>query len=136
MTSSPLSYVPPGTNVVIPFYALQRDPRNFSPLPNEWIPERWLDEAHRNKIEPQLSSSPEYKHDMKAFVAFSSGPANCVGKSLAMMEMRGVLCMLIKRFEMRLSNCEEIKRKFEKGMKDLWIMQTDDLWAEFWERKN
>ncbi|ESK87701.1 cytochrome p450 [Moniliophthora roreri MCA 2997] len=129
------SYVPPGTNVTIPFYSLQRDPRHFSPIPDEWISERWLDEAQRIQLEPKLFSGAGYKHDMKCFVAFSAGPANCVGKGLAMMEMRAAICMLLKRFDMRLRDHEKVKGSFERGIQDLWTMRTEDLWVEFSERR-
>ena len=32
---------------------------------------------------------------------FSIGPMNCVGKALAMQEMRTVLCAVLQRFRMR-----------------------------------
>ena len=35
-------FIPGGTHVSIPFYALSHDKRNFSPSPNEWRPERWI----------------------------------------------------------------------------------------------
>uniref|UniRef100_A0A0W0F2Y0 Cytochrome p450 n=1 Tax=Moniliophthora roreri TaxID=221103 RepID=A0A0W0F2Y0_MONRR len=108
-------YVPPKTNVTIPFYTLHRDSRNFSPAPDEWIPERWL-------------SGSDYRNEMKAFTPFSLGQANCAGKNLAMMEMRMVVCMLVKRFTMHLDG-------FEGSVKDYWLMQTGELWVEFSERE-
>ncbi|KAL0579555.1 hypothetical protein V5O48_002435 [Marasmius crinis-equi] len=92
------SYIPPGTNVNIPSYSVHRDPRNFSPHPDEFIPERWLDEDARANLEPDVAWR-EYKHNHGAFLAFSAGPANCVGKNLALMEMRMVLCAFMKRLE-------------------------------------
>jgi cytochrome P450 len=33
-----------------------------------------------------------------AFIPFSYGPTNCVGKTLALMQMRMVLCWMLQRF--------------------------------------
>ncbi|KAJ8089129.1 hypothetical protein PM082_014377 [Marasmius tenuissimus] len=102
-------YISPGTNVTIPPYAVHRDPRNFSPCPDGFVPERWLqDESKRNELEPGLfgpsnlsTGVGDYRHNLQAFIPFSYGPANCVGKNLALMEMRMVICALVKSFMFR-----------------------------------
>ena len=45
----------------------------------------------------------EFRHNDTAFLAFSHGPLNCVGKGLGMQEMRMVVTALVQRFEMRLA---------------------------------
>ena len=42
--------------------------------------------------------------DVSAFIPFSFGPANCAGKNLAILELRTVICMLIRRFEINFGN--------------------------------
>ena len=54
-----------GTHVWIPFYATQRDPRNFAPDPDSFRPERWL--------QPEK----EEAFNKGAYVAFSTGPFSC-----------------------------------------------------------
>jgi hypothetical protein len=41
------SLVPVGTTCQIPTWSLHRDPRHFSPRPEEFWPERWLPEASK-----------------------------------------------------------------------------------------
>ena len=43
-------------------------------------------------------------HNTAAFIPFSYGPANCVGKGLAMQQLRMVLCLLIQKLHMRLDD--------------------------------
>ncbi|KAG7090560.1 hypothetical protein E1B28_009668 [Marasmius oreades] len=126
-------YVPSGTNVNIPFYSVHRDSRNFSPFPEEFIPERWLDEGERLKLEPSIFKNAEYNHDTQAFLAFSAGPANCVGRKLAMMEMRIVVCMLMKKFEVEFAK-GMMQGRFEDTVLDYYTMQVGKLWVRLKEK--
>ena len=56
----------------------------------EFKPERWLKE----------SRCPV--HDMDAFSPFGGGPRYCPGRNLAILEVRGVIAMLFKNFEIEL----------------------------------
>ena len=40
-------------------------------------------------------------HNPDAFIPFSHGPANCVGKQLAMVEMRMVLCQAMQKLNVQ-----------------------------------
>ena len=79
-------HVPGNTVVTIPTYTLHRDERNFS-SPNSFMPERWID-----------AKSVE-NHNVKAFNPFSYGPTGCVGKQLALMEMRSVIASFSQLFQ-------------------------------------
>ncbi|KAG6815053.1 hypothetical protein H0H93_011139, partial [Arthromyces matolae] len=84
-----LSYIPEGTSTFIPSFCLQRDARNFSPFPNSFLPERWLTPEQQAELEPGIFKDPSATvTNQLAFVPFSFGPSNCVGKNLAWMEMR------------------------------------------------
>ena len=61
------------------------DPRAFV-QPDDFIPERW-------------TTRPELVLRKDAFVAFGYGNFSCAGRSLAMMQMRMVLAMIVRRFE-------------------------------------
>lgn len=109
-------FLPPGTVVNVPAYTLHRDPANFWPLPNTFWPDRWLPSALRKPPSPTLLESEKDQNqvdlqtdshfdlenvttNLSAFIPFSSGPANCAGKNLALLEMRTVLSLIIRRFE-------------------------------------
>ncbi|KAG7090416.1 hypothetical protein E1B28_009535 [Marasmius oreades] len=81
-------FVPEDTPVVIPSYVIHRDPRYFSPRPEEYWPDRWITE----------DKNVETNRD--AFIPFSTGPMNCVGKSLAQLELRAVISTLVQRYDM------------------------------------
>ncbi|KAJ7461562.1 high nitrogen upregulated cytochrome P450 monooxygenase 2, partial [Mycena latifolia] len=83
-------FVPAGTDIHVPPYSIHRDSRNFSPSPDKFDPDRWL---RQRKADEVLNSD--------AFIAFSYGPANCVGKSLAWREMLMVASTIIKKFNTR-----------------------------------
>ena len=74
----------------IPPYALHRDPRYFSPMPDEFWPERWL------VADGLLPAPVGFAHSPNALLAFSHGPANCVGKNLALMEIHMVVCGIVQ----------------------------------------
>lgn len=81
------TFVPDKTVVAVTQYAAYHSADNFH-LPDEFIPERWLDDER-------------FKDDNKAaFQPFSVGPRNCVGKNLAYFEMRIVLARLLWNFDL------------------------------------
>ncbi|KAJ3546904.1 hypothetical protein NM688_g5462 [Phlebia brevispora] len=88
-------YIPEGNNVRMTFYSFHHHPRYFS-YPERFWPERWL-------IAEGLEHCPEkIAHEPRAFVPFSFGPSNCVGKYLAMQNMRTVLCHMMQKLEISL----------------------------------
>jgi cytochrome P450 family 628 len=56
------NYVPAGTTISVPTYTIHRDPRYFD-RPDEFVPERWLDENKRQGM-----------RNKDAFIPFSFGP--------------------------------------------------------------
>ncbi|KAH9481263.1 Cytochrome P450 67 [Psilocybe cubensis] len=81
-------FIPPGTGVYTPPYVIHRDERYFSPDPDRFWPERWL------------NTQPKVITNQAAFLPFSLGPMNCVGKSLAQLELRIIVATLVQQFEM------------------------------------
>ena len=103
------SYLPPGTIFWCHIYSTHHDPRNFTD-PSSFWPERWL--LASSSSSPALSLSPTdpafrghtkatLTHNDAGFLPFSHGPLNCVGKTLALQEMRTVVCALLQRFRVR-----------------------------------
>ncbi|KAJ7914832.1 cytochrome P450 [Mycena leptocephala] len=80
-------FIPEGTQVYVPPYSLHLDLRYFSPAPEKFMPERC--------IEPSL------RPNATAFIPFSYGPSNCVGRNLARQEMAMVTCLLLNRLDIQ-----------------------------------
>lgn len=71
-------------------YTTQRDPGVFD-RPNEFVPERWL--------EPEMITS-----SMKLmFMPFSQGTRACLGKNLAVMELKLITAALIGSYEVKIA---------------------------------
>ncbi|KIW29137.1 uncharacterized protein PV07_04973 [Cladophialophora immunda] len=78
-------FIPGGTTVVIPPYAMQHDDANYV-FAEEFIPERWYSK-------PELIKNPE------AFLTWNIGMNGCIGRALAIMEMRDLITYFIHAFE-------------------------------------
>ncbi|EKM52047.1 uncharacterized protein PHACADRAFT_177444 [Phanerochaete carnosa HHB-10118-sp] len=90
-------FIPNGTQTRIHFWSLHRDARYFT-HPDTFWPERFL-------IAEGLERAPEgepFMQNANAFIPFSFGPSNCVGKNLAQVEMRMVFCHLLQNLEFEL----------------------------------
>ena len=115
------SFIPEGASAFVHTYSLHRDPRYFSPLPESFLPERWLPQVQREALEPKIfSSQEEYIHNTAAFIPFSIGPTSCPGKMLALMEMRMVVSVLISRFDLKLDPTYNLQK---------WYEDTDDYFV-------
>ncbi|TFK75098.1 cytochrome P450 [Pluteus cervinus] len=120
-------YVAEGTSVFIPTYSLHRDPRYFSPLPDGFVPERWLGRDQQIKLRPDLfKSESAVNHIVDAFIPFSLGPSGCVGKTLAWMEMRMVTCLLFHNFEMELEKGYDVNA-WHLDICDYFVMKKGKL---------
>ncbi|KAJ6531195.1 cytochrome P450 [Mycena capillaripes] len=86
-------FIPEDTQIYIPPYALHRSAENFFPSPDKFDPDRWLREQDADEV-----------LNMVAFIPFSYGAANCVGKSLAWREMLIVTTTIVKRFRLRFAD--------------------------------
>lgn len=80
----------PGLKVLVSLYAMGRMPGVWGADAAEFRPERWVNERGR------LRHEPSYK-----FLSFNSGPRTCLGKDLAMNQMKAVASALIYNYEFR-----------------------------------
>jgi len=120
-------FIPEGTAVNISSYIIHRDPVNFSPHPERFMPERWLRKNDKCGAQNQTETdSITFHTDNLAFLPFSLGPMNCVGKGLALMEMRAVMATLVRRFEMRFAE-EYDPRMWEEELKDYLVLEKGKL---------
>ena len=118
------SFVPEDTQVSVHTYSMQHDPREFAPLPDTFWPDRWLIAEGALPL-PNNGKGP-FTHNLNAFVPFSHGPANCVGKPLAMLEMRMVLCHTMQRLTLRLADGWD-PREWERQIEDRFITKHGAL---------
>ncbi|EIN08535.1 cytochrome P450 [Punctularia strigosozonata HHB-11173 SS5] len=115
------AYVPPGTTVQIPTWSLHRDPRYFSPDPEEFIPDRWIADG-------ALAKREDYKLDRDAFMPFSYGPTNCVGRNLARLEMRIAIAALVLKLDFALTHDDGwTPDEWERDLKDGFILKKGRL---------
>ncbi|KAI0643598.1 high nitrogen upregulated cytochrome P450 monooxygenase 2, partial [Trametes meyenii] len=122
-------YLPEGTITYVHLYSLHRHPAHFS-HPTSFDPDRWL-----------LASTPAgmprpagFTHNAAAFVPFSFGPNNCVGKGLALQEMRMLVAQLVQRFEMRFADGWD-PSSYEDGLEDWFTIQKPPLRVVLTPRK-
>ncbi|KAJ7438077.1 cytochrome P450, partial [Mycena galericulata] len=99
--------IPEGTAVQVPPYTIHRDSRYFSPNPDSFMPERWLAE----------DDDPNFVLNNNAYIPFSTGPANCIGKNIALLELRVVVAYLMQTFEMSFAEGYDARR-WEADLKD------------------
>lgn len=80
--------IPQDDNLVItvPIYTLHHDPATWGDDADEFKPERF-------EGGPAAAAA-----DARAYIPFASGPRNCVGQQLAMLETKMVLAMVLQRF--------------------------------------
>ena len=88
-------WVPRGTNVYTPVWAQARHARYFRD-PDAFAPERWLPKTHAD-------FDPAYADDRLAVrQPFAAGPRNCIGRQLALAELRLLTARLLWRFDLAL----------------------------------
>ena len=103
---------------------MHRDPRYFSPFPDQFWPERWLQSG---------STSGKATLNTNAFIPFSYGPRNCVGKRLAIVEMQMVVALLVWRFDFSAATDCDLN-KWEAAMQDWFVTEVGELPVELTPR--
>ena len=106
------TFVPGDAHVQMPGYAIARDEDTYIDA-ESFVPERWY------------SKSEMIKHK-DGFAPFSLGPFGCIGKNLALMELRLVTSELVMKFDVSFAPGEDGKKllyqtidHFTLGLQDL-----------------
>ncbi|XP_060247070.1 cytochrome P450 3A1 isoform X1 [Meriones unguiculatus] len=96
-------FIPKGSIVMIPSYALQHDPQHW-PEPEKFRPERFSKE-NKGKIDPYL------------YLPFGYGPRNCIGMRFALMNMKLALTKVLQNFSFQ--PCKETQIPLKLSRKAL-----------------
>ncbi|KAG5650363.1 hypothetical protein H0H81_012489 [Sphagnurus paluster] len=127
-------HIPEGTTTNLHMFTLHRDHRNFSPSPDKFLPERWLPADDQVALEPDIfKNRKSIIHNIAAFIPFSYGPADCIGKQMAMREMRWVVVAILKRFTMRFADGYD-PAIWEGEIRDYFVIKKPKLSIVMMER--
>ncbi|KAL4999160.1 cytochrome P450 [Aspergillus recurvatus] len=114
------THIPGDMHVFCPLYTIGRSELAYD-HPEEFIPERWY-------------SKPELVRNKCAFAPFSLGHFNCIGRPLALMNLRVTLAQLITEFDVQFAPGEDGKR-FLADAKDNFVMYFGKLELAFSRRE-
>ncbi|KAG6033497.1 hypothetical protein E4U19_006446 [Claviceps sp. Clav32 group G5] len=111
--------LPAGTGVSITQQAVSFNEKIF-PLPHSFLPERWI--------------GPKSVGLDKWNIAFSRGPRQCIGTTLAYLELRCVIAYFFSRFDMALTgNCGDQLRWVDRfvavNLDDVEVQILADRWT-------
>ncbi|KAH7920360.1 cytochrome P450 [Leucogyrophana mollusca] len=84
------TFIPKGTLIYIPIRVFNTWKEHWGDNAEEFRPERW-------------HSLPGTYNPAFSLLSFSAGPHGCIGRTMAMMEMKAVLAILIAKFEFDLA---------------------------------
>ncbi|KAJ5557044.1 hypothetical protein N7494_000959 [Penicillium frequentans] len=114
------TYIPGDVMVAVPMHALFRDERAFED-PDKFRPERW-------------TTKPELVKDASVFIPFGAGPYVCVGKQLALMEIRRVTAEILTRYDVSfVSGFSETS--FWNGKRDAFTLVAAPMELNFKRRE-
>jgi tryprostatin B 6-hydroxylase len=113
------TYIPGGTTLVAPKYTIGRLESCFVEA-DSFIPERWYEK-------------PDMIRNKKAFMPFSQGRYSCVGKNVALAELRYITAMLVSKYQIQFSEGEKGDR-VEGKMRDQMTASPGQLSLIFRKR--
>lgn len=106
-------YIPGNIRLQTPLYPIHRDARSFT-SPDLFLPERWLSAPHL-MIDPSV-----------CIPFYGSGTFSCVGKALALMQMRQVLASIVSQYKFTLAS-EAAGQEFEDNTTDYFACFANTL---------
>ncbi|KAK1058047.1 hypothetical protein LTR33_013493 [Friedmanniomyces endolithicus] len=107
------TWIPGNTTIRAPQYVMGRDEASYEDA-EKFVPERWYSKPHMVKLK-------------EAFAPFSVGPMGCIGKNLALTELRTLTARLVLEFDVRLAPGQENVIR----MKDHITVDVGDIYLVF-----
>ncbi|KAH7052356.1 cytochrome P450 [Macrophomina phaseolina] len=105
-------FIPGGTVVAVPTWALHRDARFWGADAGEFRPERF------ERVDLTGETLP--------FIPFTRGACTCPGKQLAYVEMRAVIAAVVRRFDWEFAEGQGA-REFDEGCVDSFTLMNPPL---------
>ncbi|KAL2217259.1 cytochrome protein [Thermoascus aurantiacus ATCC 26904] len=97
-------FLPEGANCGTPAYSIHRHPAYYRE-PLSYVPERWIEGATCKTARDSWKSTKEdVEIARRAFCPFSIGPRGCIGKSMALMELRLTIARMMFLFDIELAD--------------------------------
>lgn len=90
--------VEPGTDIIIPNYSLQQDPK-YWPKPELFDPERFNEERKQDITK-------------MTYLPFGEGPRMCVGMKMALLQMKSCMATLLNKYKLELSKKTQLPLKY------------------------
>jgi len=113
-------WIPGSTTIVAPRYTISRLESCYEQA-NRFIPERWY-------------SRPELVKDGRSFLPFAQGRYTCLGKTLALAELRKVTALLVAKYHVRFVKGED-RSIVERDMRDQFTAAPGQLRLVFERRE-
>jgi cytochrome P450 len=101
-------HIPAGATIYVSLHALHRSPA-FWPDPERFAPERFRAD--------QVERRPRF-----AFIPFAAGHRNCVGASVALVELKLVVAMIAQRYELSLGPGQRVEPEASTTMRPRYGM--------------
>ncbi|VDC01051.1 unnamed protein product [Peniophora sp. CBMAI 1063] len=105
-TNGDVVRVPAGTEVIMNCHGLNTDPSIWGADAQDWKPDRWLGPLPESVAAAKIPGI--YRHSM----AFLGGPKSCIGYTLAILELKTALAVLLPMFRFDLPQHHEIVWRF------------------------
>ncbi|KAI3275302.1 hypothetical protein DTO003C3_1849 [Penicillium roqueforti] len=106
------TYLPAGTIVGISPYMANRDKETFGNDADEWRPERWLGLSHEDR-----------KRLENSLLTFGAGRRTCLGKNIAILEIKKLIPVLLLNYDIQIVNPENYKTE------NAWFFKQTGLQA-------
>ncbi|KAK4182343.1 cytochrome P450 [Podospora australis] len=107
-------FVSSGTTVAVNHWAVYRSSKHWT-RSTEFLPERWLGDE-------------EFKNDKRsALNPFQTGPRACLGRNLAMLELRLILASLLWWFDLEPSADSPKRGEWESSMRSQAVWERPHL---------